>query len=169
MSDKNRIIIFDTTMRDGEQSPGATMSLEEKIQIARCFDELGIDVIEAGYPPEMAYFETLHEVKLIVDLIYEGGIANMNYSISNTAEYGEYVSGKRIVDSKTKEKMKEVLKDIQSGKFTKQWMDEHKSGQKNFLKMRKDLADHPIEKVGKELRAMMPWIGKNKLVDKDKN
>ena len=124
---------------------------------------------EAGYPPEMAYFETLHEVKLIVDLIYEGGIANMNYSISNTAEYGEYVSGKRIVDGKTKEKMKEVLKDIQSGKFTKQWMDEHKSGQKNFLKMRKDLADHPIEKVGKDLRAMMPWIGKNKLVDKDKN
>ena len=124
---------------------------------------------EAGYPPEMAYFETLHEVKLIVDLIYEGGIANMNYSISNTAEYGEYVSGKRIVDSKTKEKMREVLKDIQSGKFTKQWMEEHKSGQKNFLKMRKDLADHPIEKVGKNLRAMMPWIGKNKLVDKDKN
>ena len=124
---------------------------------------------EAGYPPEMAYFETLHEVKLIVDLIYEGGIANMNYSISNTAEYGEYVSGKRIVDNNTKEKMKEVLKDIQSGKFTKQWMDEHKSGQKNFLKMRQDLAKHPIEKVGKELRAMMPWIGKNKLVDKDKN
>ena len=126
-------------------------------------------LVEAGYEPEMAYFECLHEVKLIVDLIYEGGIANMNYSISNTAEYGEYVSGKRIVDSKTKEKMKEVLKDIQSGKFTKQWMDEHKSGQKNFLKMRKDLADHPIEKVGKDLRAMMPWIGKNKLVDKDKN
>ena len=124
---------------------------------------------EAGYPPEMAYFECLHEVKLIVDLIYEGGIANMNYSISNTAEFGEYVSGKRIVDNKTKERMKEVLKDIQSGKFTKQWMDEHKTGQKNFLKMRKDLADHPIEKVGKELRAMMPWIGKNKLVDKDKN
>ena len=126
-------------------------------------------LVEAGYSPEMAYFECLHEVKLIVDLIYEGGIANMNYSISNTAEYGEYVSGKRIVDSKTKEKMKEVLKDIQSGKFTKQWMDEHKSGQKNFLKMRRDLADHPIEKVGKDLRAMMPWIGKNKLVDKDKN
>ena len=126
-------------------------------------------LVEAGYPPEMAYFETLHEVKLIVDLIYEGGIANMNYSISNTAEYGEYVSGKRVVDNKTKEKMKQVLKDIQSGKFTKQWMDEHKSGQKNFLKMRQDLAKHPIEKVGKELRAMMPWIGKNKLVDKDKN
>tara|TARA_Y100000590_G_scaffold271758_1_gene305064 strand:+ start:1619 stop:2638 length:1020 start_codon:yes stop_codon:yes gene_type:complete len=124
---------------------------------------------EAGYPPEMAYFETLHEVKLIVDLIYEGGIANMNYSISNTAEYGEYMSGKKIVDPKTKERMKEVLKDIQSGKFTKQWMDECKNGQKNFLKMREDLAKHPIEKVGKKLRDLMPWIGKNKLVDKSKN
>ena len=124
---------------------------------------------EAGYPPEMAYFETLHEVKLIVDLIYEGGIANMNYSISNTAEYGEYVSGRKIIDPKTKERMKEVLKDIQSGKFTKQWMDECKGGQKNFLKMREYLAKHPIEKVGKKLRDLMPWIGKNKLVDKSKN
>ena len=124
---------------------------------------------EAGYPPEMAYFETLHEVKLIVDLIYEGGIANMNYSISNTAEYGEFVSWKKIVDPKTKERMKEVLKDIQSGKFTKQWMDECKGGQKNFLKMREELAKHPIEKVGKKLRDLMPWIGKNKLVDKSKN
>ena len=126
-------------------------------------------LVEAGYPPEMAYFECLHEVKLIVDLIYEGGIANMNYSISNTAEYGEYVSGKRIVDGKTKERMKEVLKDIQSGKFTKQWMDECKNGQKNFLKMREDLANHSIEKVGKKLRDLMPWIGKGKLVDKSKN
>ena len=124
---------------------------------------------EAGYPPEMAYFEVLHEVKLIVDLIYEGGIANMNYSISNTAEYGEYMSGKKIVDNKTKERMKEVLKDIQSGKFTKDWMNECKNGQKNFLKMRADLANHPIEKVGKKLRDMMPWIGKNKLVDQSKN
>ena len=126
-------------------------------------------LVEAGYPPEMAYFECLHEVKLIVDLIYEGGIANMNYSISNTAEYGEYVTGKKIIDSKTKERMKEILKDIQSGKFAKQWMDENKNGQKNFLKMRKELADHPIEKVGKKLRALMPWIGKSKLVDKEKN
>ena len=126
-------------------------------------------LVEAGYPPEMAYFECLHEVKLIVDLIYEGGIANMNYSISNTAEYGEYVTGKKIINSKTKERMKEILKDIQSGKFAKQWMDENKNGQKNFLKMRKELADHPIEKVGKKLRALMPWIGKNKLVDKEKN
>ena len=126
-------------------------------------------LVEAGYPPEMAYFECLHEVKLIVDLIYEGGIANMNYSISNTAEYGEYTAGKRIIDAKTKERMKEVLKDIQSGKFTKQWMDECKNGQKNFLKMRSDLANHPIEKVGKKLRDLMPWIGKGKLVDKSKN
>ena len=126
-------------------------------------------LVEAGYPPEMAYFECLHEVKLIVDLIYEGGIANMNYSISNTAEYGEYTAGKKIIDVKTKERMKEVLKDIQSGKFTKQWMDEHKNGQKNFLKMRSDLANHPIEKVGKKLRDLMPWIGKSKLVDKSKN
>jgi ketol-acid reductoisomerase len=124
---------------------------------------------EAGYPPEMAYFECLHEVKLIVDLIYEGGIANMNYSISNTAEYGEYVSGKKIVDDKTKERMKEVLADIQSGKFTRDWMKENEDGQKNFLQMRKDLANHPIEKVGEQLRGMMPWIANNKIIDKDKN
>ncbi len=126
-------------------------------------------LVEAGYSPEIAYFECVHEVKLIVDLIYEGGIANMNYSISNTAEYGEYVSGKKIIDNKTKERMKEILKDIQSGKFAKQWMDECKNGQKNFLKMRKELSEHPIEKVGKKLRELMPWIGKNKLVDKAKN
>jgi ketol-acid reductoisomerase len=126
-------------------------------------------LVEAGYAPEMAYFECLHEVKLIVDLIYEGGIANMNYSISNTAEYGEYISGPKIIDDKTKVRMKEVLADIQSGKFTKLWMDENKIGQKNFLRMRKDLSEHPIEKVGEKLRALMPWIGKNKLVDKNKN
>src|SRR5210317_1875782 len=126
-------------------------------------------LVEAGYPPEMAYFECLHEVKLIVDLIYEGGIANMNYSISNTAEYGEYVSGKKIVDDKTKERMKEVLKDIQSGKFTKDWMKENENGQKNFLQMRKELSEHPIEQVGEKLRALMPWISKNKIIDKSKN
>jgi ketol-acid reductoisomerase len=117
----------------------------------------------------MAYFECLHEVKLIVDLIYEGGLANMNYSISNTAEYGEYVSGKKIVDDKTKERMKEVLKDIQSGKFTKDWMKENEAGQKNFLQMRKELSEHQIEKVGEKLRALMPWISKNKIIDKSKN
>ena len=127
-------------------------------------------LVEAGYDPEMAYFECLHEVKLIVDLIYEGGIANMNYSISNTAEYGEYVSGKRIIKKEeTKKRMKEILDDIQSGKFTKEWMDECKNGQKNLIKMRKELADHSIEKVGTKLRAMMPWIGKKKLIDSDKN
>ena len=127
-------------------------------------------LVEAGYDPDLAYFECLHEVKLIVDLIYEGGIANMNYSISNTAEYGEYVSGKRIINKEeTKKRMKEILVDIQSGKFTKQWMDECKNGKKNFLKMRQELADHPIEKVGTKLRAMMPWIGKKKLIDSDKN
>ena len=124
---------------------------------------------EAGYPPQMAYFETLHEVKLIVDLIYEGGIANMNYSISNTAEYGEYESGPRIINKEeTKKRMKEVLADIQSGKFTKQWMDECKNGQKNFLATRAKLAEHPVEKVGATLREMMPWIAKKKLVDSDK-
>jgi len=117
----------------------------------------------------MAYFETVHEVKLIVDLIYEGGIANMNYSISNTAEYGEYVTGPKIINKEeTKKRMKEVLADIQSGKFTKQWMDECKNGQKNFLKTREKLAEHPVEKVGAELRALMPWIAKKKLIDSDK-
>ena len=127
-------------------------------------------LVEAGYEPELAYFECLHEVKLIVDLIYEGGIANMNYSISNTAEYGEYVSGKKIINKEeTKKRMKEILDDIQSGKFTKEWMDECKNGQKNLIKMRKELADHSIEQVGSKLRAMMPWIGKKKLIDSDKN
>ena len=117
----------------------------------------------------MAYLECLHEVKLIVDLIYEGGIANMNYSISNTAEYGEYVSGPKIINKEeTKKRMKEVLSDIQSGKFTKDWGEECKNGQKNFLKTREDLANHSIEKVGSKLRDMMPWIGKNKLIDSDK-
>ena len=126
-------------------------------------------LVEAGYEPEMAYFETVHEVKLIVDLIYEGGIANMNYSISNTAEYGEYQSGPRIINKEeTKKRMKEVLDEIQSGKFTKEWMEECKNGQKNFLATREKLAEHSVEKVGAELRAMMPWISKKKLVDSDK-
>ena len=124
---------------------------------------------EAGYPPEMAYFECLHEVKLIVDLIYEGGIANMNYSISNTAEYGEYVSGPVVVDGDTKKKMKGVLDKIQSGEFTREWIEEYKSGAKNFHAMRAKIDGHQIEEVGKNLRSMMPWIAKNKLVDKEKN
>jgi ketol-acid reductoisomerase len=126
-------------------------------------------LVEAGYAPEMAYFECLHEVKLIVDLIYEGGIANMNYSISNTAEYGEYVTGPRIVTEATKAEMKRVLADIQSGRFAKDWMLENRVGQPSFKSYRRLSAEHPIEEVGSRLRAMMPWIGKNKLVDKDKN
>ena len=124
---------------------------------------------EAGYAPEMAYFECLHEVKLIVDLIYEGGIANMNYSVSNTAEYGEYVTGPRIVTPATKAEMKRVLEDIQSGKFTRDWMLENKVNQTSFKATRARNNAHPIEEVGARLRGMMPWIGKNKLVDKDRN
>ena len=126
-------------------------------------------LVEAGYAPEMAYFECLHEVKLIVDLIYEGGIANMNYSISNTAEYGEYVTGPRIITSETKAEMKRVLEDIQSGRFARDWMLENKVNQANFKATRRRNAAHAIEEVGAKLRAMMPWIAKNALVDKAKN
>ena len=126
-------------------------------------------LVEAGYAPEMAYFECLHEVKLIVDLIYEGGIANMNYSISNTAEYGEYVTGPRIVTPETKAEMKRVLEDIQSGRFVRDWMTECAVGQPSFKATRTRNAEHQIEEVGARLRAMMPWIGKNRLVDTAKN
>ena len=126
-------------------------------------------LVEAGYAPEMAYFECLHEVKLIVDLIYEGGIANMNYSISNTAEYGEYVTGPRIITPETKAEMKRVLDDIQSGKFTRDWMLENKVSQTSFKATRARAAAHQIEDVGGKLRAMMPWITKNKMVDKERN
>ncbi len=126
-------------------------------------------LVEAGYAPEMAYFECLHEVKLIVDLIYEGGIANMNYSVSNTAEYGEYVSGPRIINDETKAEMKRVLEDIQSGRFTREWMLENKVGQTSFKALRARSENHPIEEVGERLRAMMPWIAEGRLVDKKKN
>src|ERR1700744_975853 len=126
-------------------------------------------LVEAGYAPEMAYFECLHEVKLIVDLIYEGGIANMNYSISNTAEYGEYVTGPRIITPETKAEMKRVLEDIQSGKFVRDFMLENMAGQPSFKATRRRASEHQIEEVGARLRAMMPWIGKNKLVDKARN
>ncbi len=126
-------------------------------------------LVEAGYSPEMAYFECLHEVKLIVDLIYEGGIANMNYSISNTAEYGEYVTGPRIITAETKAEMKKVLDDIQSGRFARDWMLENRVNQASFKAMRRKSAAHPIEGVGEKLRGMMPWIKQNALVDKAKN
>ncbi len=124
---------------------------------------------EAGYAPEMAYFECLHEVKLIVDLIYEGGIANMNYSISNTAEWGEYMSGPRIITEDTKAEMKRVLHDIQSGRFTSEWMQEWHSGAARFKATRRLNDEHPIEEIGEKLRGMMPWIKSNALVDKEKN
>jgi len=126
-------------------------------------------LVEAGYAPEMAYFECLHEVKLIVDLIYEGGIANMNYSVSNTAEFGEYVSGPRVVTSETKAEMKRILTDIQEGRFVRDWMVEVGAGKPTFNAIRRRNAEHPIEEVGARLRAMMPWIAKNKLVDQARN
>jgi ketol-acid reductoisomerase len=124
---------------------------------------------EAGYAPEMAYFECLHEVKLIVDLMYEGGMANMRYSISNTAEYGDYTRGPRVITDETKKEMKRILDDIQSGRFARDWVLENAAGQASFKAMRRRAAEHGIEQVGEKLRAMMPWIAKNKLVDKTKN
>ncbi|MEG3165395.1 ketol-acid reductoisomerase [Sphingomonas sp. PB2P19] len=124
---------------------------------------------EAGYAPEMAYFECLHETKLIVDLLYEGGIANMRYSISNTAEYGDITTGPRIITEETKKEMKRVLADIQSGRFVKNFILDNRAGQPELKAARKQALAHPIEKTGSELRAMMPWIGKNALVDKAKN
>ena len=121
-------------------------------------------LVKAGYKPEMAYFECLHEIKLIVDLIYEGGIANMRYSISNTAEYGDFTRGPRIIDSKVQKEMKKVLKEIQSGKFAKEWIKENKKGRKKFNKYRKLGQNHKIESVGNSLRKMMPWIEKNKII-----
>jgi ketol-acid reductoisomerase len=126
-------------------------------------------LVEAGYAPEMAYFECLHEVKLIVDLMYEGGLANMRYSISNTAEYGDYVSGPRIITDETRAEMRRILKDIQAGRFTRDWVAECNAGQPSFKATRRSWAEHPIEEVGGRLRAMMPWLGDSKLVDKEKN
>ncbi|MEQ8710789.1 MAG: ketol-acid reductoisomerase [Rhodospirillales bacterium] len=126
-------------------------------------------LVEAGYAKEMAYFECLHEVKLIVDLMYEGGMANMRYSISNTAEYGDYVTGPRVIDASVKARMKEVLADIQSGRFTRDWMLENAAGQPSFKATRRNNAEHDIEQVGAKLRALMPWIAENQLVDKERN
>ena len=126
-------------------------------------------LVEAGYPPEMAYFECLHELKLIVDLMYEGGIANMRYSISNTAEYGDYTRGPRVVNSQTKAEMKKILQEIQSGQFAKEWMAENENGCKKFNETRGTQAKHPIEEVGAKLRDMMPWIKANRIVDRTRN
>jgi len=123
-------------------------------------------LVEAGYAPEMAYFECCHEVKLIVDLIYEGGIANMRYSVSNTAEYGDYVSGPRVIDADTKARMKDP---IQTGRFVRDFMSENVTGQASFKASRRLAAEHGVEVVGEKLRGMMPWIAENQLVDKTKN
>ena len=132
--------------------------------------QAGFDtLVDAGYAPEMAYFECLHEVKLIVDLIYEGGIANMRYSISNTAEYGDFTRGPRIVNDETREEMKKILAEIQNGEFAREWIGENRTGV-SVLKAKRRLArEHRIEEVGERLRGMMPWIGANKLVDKSRN
>ena len=126
-------------------------------------------LVEAGYAPEMAYFECIHEMKLIVDLIYEGGIANMRYSVSNTAEYGDYSRGNRIIGEGVRDEMKRVLGEIQSGGFAREWVLENQASQTSFKAMRRRAAEHPIEEVGEKLRAMMPWLAENKLVDKSKN
>jgi len=146
----------------GEQAVlcGGTVEL-----IKAGFDTL----VEAGYAPEMAYFECLHELKLIVDLIYEGGIANMNYSISNNAEYGEYVSGPKIINDDARAAMKQMLKDIQSGEYAKSFILENRAGAPTLLSKRRLTAELPIEVVGEKLRAMMPWIKKNRLVDQSRN
>src|SRR5216684_4451621 len=126
-------------------------------------------LVEAGYAPEMAYFECLHEVKLIVDLIYEGGISNMRYSISNTAEYGDMSRGKRVIGETTRKAMKELLADIQSGKFANEWIGEYRAGLKNFKRMRTEGEQHPVEEVGRQLRSFMPWLGSERLVDRNRN
>ncbi len=164
-----RTAIIETTFREetetdlfGEQAVlcGGTTAL-----VQAGFETL----VEAGYAPEMAYFECLHELKLIVDLMYQGGIADMRYSISNTAEYGDVSRGPRIVNENTKAEMKKILEEIQSGKFAKEFIKEMHSGAKNLETLRKKGREHQIEKVGAELRAMMPWIQANKIVDKSKN
>ena len=126
-------------------------------------------LVEAGYAPEMAYFECLHEMKLIVDLFYEGGIANMRYSVSNTAEYGDYTRGPVVIDADVRGRMKEILADIQSGRFTREWVLENQANQPSFKAMRSRAAAHPIEAVGERLRAMMPWLGENRQVDRARN
>jgi ketol-acid reductoisomerase len=126
-------------------------------------------LVDAGYSPEMAYFECLHEVKLIVDLIYEGGISNMRYSISNTAKYGDVTRGPRIVTDETRAEMKRILGEIQGGRFAKEWILENRAGRPEFNALLRRGESHPIEEVGGRLRAMMPWLKQGRLVDKDKN
>jgi ketol-acid reductoisomerase len=164
-----RAAILETTFKEetetdlfGEQAV-LCGGLAELIQAG--FDTL----VEAGYSKEMAYFECLHEVKLIVDLIYEGGLANMRYSVSNTAEYGDLTRGKRVINEGVRQEMKQLLSEIQSGAFADEWMAENEAGKPRFKEMEAASLAHPIEAVGKELRALMPWLQKNQLVNKAKN
>jgi ketol-acid reductoisomerase len=145
---------------------------EQSVLCGGCVElvKAGFDtLVEAGYAPEMAYFECLHELKLIVDLMYEGGIGTMNYSISNNAEYGEYTSGPKVIDEGTRKRMKEILYRIQSGEYAKEFVLENRAGAPTLLSRRRMTAELPIEKVGARLREMMPWIKKNRLVDQSKN
>ncbi|THB66697.1 MAG: ketol-acid reductoisomerase [Gammaproteobacteria bacterium] len=161
--------VIETTFRDetetdlfGEQAVlcgGATALVQAGFET----------LVEAGYDPEMAYFECLHELKLIVDLMYEGGIANMRYSISNTAEYGDLTRGPRVINEESKWAMREILSEIQKGEFAKEFILENQAGKPTMKSMRRIAAEHPIEVVGEKLRSMMPWIGSNKIVDKEKN
>jgi len=161
--------VLDTTFREetetdlfGEQAVlcGGLTSL-----IQAGFETL----VEAGYSPEMAYFECVHEVKLIVDLIYEGGIANMRYSVSNTAEYGDLTRGPRVINGSVRDEMRRLLKDVQSGAFADEWMAEHEAGKTQFKELEQRAVSHPIEEVGRRLRGMMPWLAESRLVDRAKN
>jgi len=161
--------IIETTFRDECETD---LFGEQAVLCGGCVElvKAGFEtLVEAGYAPEMAYFECLHELKLIVDLMYEGGIANMNYSISNNAEYGEYVTGPRVINEESRWAMREALKNIQEGKYAKQFIQEGQANYPEMTAMRRLNAEHPIEQVGGRLREMMPWIGANKIVDKSKN
>lgn len=161
--------IIETTFKDETETD---LFGEQAVLCGGCVELVmaGFDTLtEAGYAPEMAYFECLHELKLIVDLMYEGGIANMNYSISNNAEFGEYVTGRKVINEQSRAAMKEALKNIQNGEYAKRFVTEGTGGYPEMTKRRKEIAAHPIEVVGEKLRSMMPWIAANKLVDKSKN
>jgi ketol-acid reductoisomerase len=161
--------VIETTFREETETD---LFGEQAVLCGGCVElmKMGFEtLVEAGYAPEMAYFECLHEMKLIVDLIYEGGIANMNYSISNNAEYGEYITGPKVINATSREAMKEALKRIQNGDYAKDFVLEGRNGYPSMTARRRLTAEHPVEKVGSQLRDMMPWIKKNKLVDQSKN
>lgn len=161
--------ILETSFKDETETD---LFGEQAVLCGGCVElvKMGFEtLVEAGYEPEMAYFECLHELKLIVDLMYQGGIANMNYSISNNAEYGEYVTGARVINDESRKAMREALKNIQNGEYAKQFIVEGASNYPSMTANRRNNAAHPIEQVGEKLRANMPWITANQLVDKDKN